>query len=315
MKKIAVVIPFYKGEQIVELLKSLDQQTNSRFNTYIFNDNSPYPVENIIKDYSSTLNITYHKFKENLGASSLTKQWDRCIRRTEEDYFILPGDDDYFESTCIESALRIIEKYQENNELILHFDSCLIDKNSKIIRFNPPNPDCESRESFLYHRIVGHRYSYIGDFVISRSLYEKYGGFFEMPAAWGSDIISIYRFANQKPIIKANGLFYWRYSGDNVSSRKDNDIEKFNAIFIKYRWLQEETKNCNDKYLKLLNTKLRGWLLKNIKSFTPFTIFSSMNILLRYDFNYRNLIYITTYSFSKQLRKFVVSLLKKFSLF
>lgn len=92
---LAIIIPAYKGEYLDKTLNSLSRQTDQRFTLYIGDDNSPYPLKDIIDQYSNQLDIVYHRFDNNLGHTNLIHHWERCIEMmNNEPYFCMFSDDD-----------------------------------------------------------------------------------------------------------------------------------------------------------------------------------------------------------------------------
>ena len=91
---LAIIIPAYKPDYLAETLESLTKQTNKDFIVYIGDDASPYDLKSIVDEFSSKLNIVYKRFEDNLGSKSLTKQWERCIELSNEDWVWLFSDED-----------------------------------------------------------------------------------------------------------------------------------------------------------------------------------------------------------------------------
>ncbi len=93
---IAIVIPYYKLTYFEKTLQSLAEQTDKKFNVYIGNDASDEDPEELLFKYKDKINFNYHKFNTNLGGTSLTKQWERCIDLSlDEEWIMILGDDDY----------------------------------------------------------------------------------------------------------------------------------------------------------------------------------------------------------------------------
>src|SRR5690606_25263882 len=97
------------------------------FNVYIGNDASPDNPEELIDSYKTRLNITYKGFKKNLGGTSLTEQWDRCIEMiNEEEWIMILGDDDLLEENVIENFYLQYNKFTGKTDVI-RFASQVID--------------------------------------------------------------------------------------------------------------------------------------------------------------------------------------------
>ena len=57
-----------------------------------------------LENYKGEFEFEYHKFENNLGSSSLTKQWERCVDlASNEEWIMILGDDDYLDSNVVAS--------------------------------------------------------------------------------------------------------------------------------------------------------------------------------------------------------------------
>lgn len=270
MNKIAVVIPAYKATFLNKALESLEAQTDQRFSTYIFDDGSRDNLREICDLYTDTLNLKYYRFTENLGNLSLPLHWNRCIEQTTEEWVWLFSDDDVASSKCIASFYD--SELEDEKFSVLCFDSIVIDKNGTVIRINPPNPDTEFPIEYLYHRLMGDRFTYAPDHIFHRDAFDRCGGFRDLPLAWCADDIAWYEFSNQLPIKKLyGGKIYWRLSGCNLSSdlpytRK----KKQEGVFEFARWAIHHMGSGiiseHEIQKDMLDQALARWLLQQISS-------------------------------------------------
>ena len=100
-------------------LQSLANQTDKRFNVYIGDDLSPESPTSRLEKYENQLNVSYHRFNENLGSKSLVKHWERCIDLIrEEEWIMILGDDDYLEKTVIESWYKNYDTFNSKSNLV-----------------------------------------------------------------------------------------------------------------------------------------------------------------------------------------------------
>ena len=76
---LAIVIPYYKLTFFDATLASLAAQTCHDFKVYIGDDASQEKPSALLEKYKEQFDFIYHRFDENLGGTSLTKQWERCI--------------------------------------------------------------------------------------------------------------------------------------------------------------------------------------------------------------------------------------------
>src|ERR1700679_2366053 len=94
---LTIVIPYYKLRFLDAALASLAAQSRQGFKVFIGDDASPEDPRDVLRKYQDVLDIRYLRFSENLGRSSLVKQWDRCVRETDSEWVWLFSDDDLAE--------------------------------------------------------------------------------------------------------------------------------------------------------------------------------------------------------------------------
>lgn len=65
IKKLAIVIPAYKGRFLKETLDSIAVQAHKdEFVLYIGDDASPERLDKIVESYQNKVNLVYHRFSE-----------------------------------------------------------------------------------------------------------------------------------------------------------------------------------------------------------------------------------------------------------
>lgn len=222
LSKVAIVIPAYKSEYLTSTLQSLSNQTNQDFTIYIGDDCSPYDLKSIVNEFSGQLDIVYHRFEDNLGSISLTRQWERCIDLTIEEWIWLFSDDDI----VAENAVQVFYEVYDPQSLLYKFNTQVIDASgslhssySKFDHLNLGQITLNS-DDFIKNRLAckGYR-SFAVEYIFHRSLYEKFK-FVDFPLAWGSDDATwfLYSLNNKKKFTILPANVYWRYSGINISS-------------------------------------------------------------------------------------------------
>ncbi|WP_432222969.1 glycosyltransferase family A protein [Flavobacterium sp. TMP13] len=108
---LAIVIPYYKLAFFEATLQSLTDQTDKRFKVYIVADASPSSPSVLLEKFRGSIDFVYHRFETNLGRSSLTKQWDRCIAlSTNEEWIMILGDDDIFRNNNLKSSIIALKR-------------------------------------------------------------------------------------------------------------------------------------------------------------------------------------------------------------
>lgn len=216
---LAVVIPYFKIAYFEETLNSLSRQTCKKFRVYIGNDDSREDPESLIEAFNPDLNITYRKFSKNLGGSSLTRQWDRCIDLIEdEEWIMLLGDDDFLSDNYVEefyNSLNVIEQFEIK---LVRFASCIVweetGEYSKI--YKHPKHE-KSTDSFFRKYIDASTRSSLSEYIFKKDVYEKYG-FRDFPMGWGADNIAWLEFSEFGNIYSINdATAFIRMSSRNIS--------------------------------------------------------------------------------------------------
>jgi glycosyltransferase involved in cell wall biosynthesis len=235
--QLAIVIPFFKIYYLEKLLLSLVAQTDKRFNLYIVDDASPHAVEDLIKNFNNILQITYKRFDENLGSSSLVKHWHRSISLTQGEKWIwLIGDDDFIDDSCVRDF------YSNVNDIhhVYRFSTQCINSDGRNIKKTQFVKSHQFRSDYLRDRLLEkHRVS-LSECIFSRASFDSVEGFMEMPLAYASDVVAWYMFSGENGIRGINtSKVYLRTSEYNISARRDNlNKKRFAMDIIFYKWVQ-----------------------------------------------------------------------------
>src|SRR6185437_4271135 len=92
MRKYSIIIPVYnRPDEIKELIESLTRQTFKNFEVLVIEDGSTIKCEDVIKPFSSQLDLKYY-FKPNSG-QGFSRNF--AFELARGDYFII------FDSDCI----------------------------------------------------------------------------------------------------------------------------------------------------------------------------------------------------------------------
>ncbi|WP_343557315.1 glycosyltransferase family 2 protein [Sphingobacterium sp.] len=275
---LAIIIPYFKKDFFEHTLASFSEQTCKDFTLYIGDDYSPYAVADLLSNYQDKLNIVYHRFDENIGSISLTKQWERCVNLSNEEWIWLFSDDDIVDPNAVE----VFYKAMDQGDLLYKFHTVIVDEHGdqhsvskKYDRINKVE-NCLSSDSFIHHRLQSHGFrSYAVEYIFHRSLFSKHG-FIDFPLAWNSDDATWLQFsiANGRKIKLLNAQVYWRLSNTNISSDTISlpvVKKKMDASLLYIKWLAKlvvlEKLNIDPKLIL-------KWFAIQIGFFTPAISFS-----------------------------------------
>lgn len=250
--RLAIIIPAYKCDFLMDTLKSLSEQTDKRFNVYIGDDASPFNLYSIVKKFETELSIKYQLFSENIGGKDLVAQWNRCIELIgNEEYFMLFSDDDIMTPNCIENFYRTIET--KDNFDVYHFDINIIDKDNHIINKCPEYDEVLSSLDFLRKLYRNEIDARMPEFIFRTKYFRLLGGFLTFDLAYRTDNATVINCAQRNgictiPISKV----LWRESGINVSSSKNISptvlYKKCRATIEFFNWLDVFIRDNNKKW-------------------------------------------------------------------
>jgi hypothetical protein len=121
---------------------------------------------------------------------------------------------------------------------VFRFNTLTIDGSGQIVRIHPPHPQFEPPIQFAYHRLRGERLSFAPEYLFTRAVFDRHGGFVPFPLAWGSDDASWILFSDDKPIVTIpTGRVRWRGGTENISGQKSAGPRKVEAALLYLEWL------------------------------------------------------------------------------
>lgn len=237
---LAIVIPYYKITFFEETLNSLANQTNMNFKVYIGDDASPEDPKSLLKSYHHCLDLKYERFDNNLGASSLVQHWDRCIKMTDgEEWLMILGDDDVLNHNLVESFYDQLPDFGGRTNVV-RFASRIIfekgDETSEVFK----HPKWENPAKAFFRRFKGETRSSLSEYIFRKYSYLKHG-FKAFPLAWHSDDCAWLDFPEDKDIYCINeSEVHVRLSGKSISGKEDNLRLKSKAKIMFYRNILEQ---------------------------------------------------------------------------
>ncbi len=233
--KLAIIIPYFKKSFFEETLLSLKNQSNRRFKLYVGDDCSPDNPKTIINKYKNYLDITYVRYKKNLGEQDLVNQWERCIDLTKkEDWFVILGDDDVLAPSFVNLFYANYHIFSERTNVVRYASTKLDAKGCPISEIYT-YPKWEKSSRILFN---GKRSS-LSEYVFKKVTYEEIK-FKNFPLAWFTDILAVLEFSNFSMIYTINDAVVGiRCSNENISSKNDKQSMtlKLRASFNFYDYL------------------------------------------------------------------------------
>lgn len=227
---LAIIIPYYKLAFFEATLQSLSAQTCQNFKVYIGDDASPERPSDLLEKYKRQFDFVYHRFETNLGGTSLTKQWERCIALSgNEEWLMILGDDDVLGEHVVEAFYEVLCKINTHQYQVMRFATKIINADGDSISRIYTHPILEKATDFLHRKLMGQTRSSLSEYVFNKhKLFET--GFYDFPLAWYSDEMAILQCSNFGNIYTINNaLVYIRLSSFSISGDNSNNDKKIKA--------------------------------------------------------------------------------------
>ena len=241
---LAIIIPYYKLTFFKATLQSLVAQTDKRFKVYIGDDASPEDCSVLLQQFQGQIDFKYHRFDANLGAISLTQQWERCIALSnDEQWLMILGDDDVLDDNCVASFYANEVEIKENKSNVIRYACKVINAQGNVFLGPYFHPKLELASDFYCRKVKNLTRSSLSEYIIKKEVFNQYK-FVNYPLAWHSDDKAWLDFSENKPIYTINeAIVYVRFSEINISGRQDNIAQKLTATFQFYGDILSDKKN------------------------------------------------------------------------
>ena len=281
---LAIVIPYFKINFFEETLISLANQTDKRFNVYIGDDASPENPCSLLEKYKEKINFKYTRFDNNIGGSSLVKQWHRCLDLVQnEDWTMILCDDDIIGENVVTEFYAAINEVNQQNSNVIRYATAVINQHSETISKIHEHPKLEKSTDFLMRKIKGGTRSSLSEFVFRKKVLLDVK-FKELPLAWYSDYLAVLEctyFGNIFTI--NNALVFFRLSEHNITGKKNDSTPKNIATFQYYYYLLNEKGSFfNAEQTEALLFKLEKTFLDNKKNLNFWLRFTKLYISKMY---------------------------------
>jgi hypothetical protein len=236
---LAIVIPYYKFTFLEATLQSLSLQTCQDFKVYIGDDASPENPSILLEKYKGKFDYVYYRFDDNLGGTSLTQQWERCIALSGyEEWIMILGDDDVLGSNVVEAFFNNLKEIEKEKIAVVRYATQVIDESGVSISGLCIHPKLEKSTDFIIKKINKQTRSSLSEYVFEKEQVLKIG-FKNFPLAWYADDMAILDYSNYNLIYTINEsrllIRYSSYSlSGNDSNKKEKDIAKFSFFWVLY---------------------------------------------------------------------------------
>jgi len=285
---LAIVIPYYKYTFFEATLLSLSTQTDKRFKVYIGDDDSPEHPADLLEKHKGAIDFVYQRFETNLGGVSLVQQWERCIKMTkDEEWIMILGDDDTIADNCVACFYSHLAEVEQQRINVIRYATVVIDQNDTELSIVHTHPKYEKSVDFLMRKFKGGTRSSLSEFIFKKEVLLEIR-FKDLPLAWYSDLLAVLEFSKFGLIYTINeAIVSFRLSGINITSKRDNLVLKNIATFKFYYYLLNiKSKFFNREERNVLMRMLEKTFLDNKKSVTFWVLFTKLYLSNFYFKNY-----------------------------
>lgn len=269
MNRLAIVIPAYKSQFLEKTLAALVSQTSKEFNLYIGNDAGDKAIDDMVTAYQPSLRITYKRFTDNLGSTSLVQQWNRCLAMTEREewLWVLPDDD----VPDINGVAAFYQRLHDKNADVFRFGVRYVNEQDQVMKLADVLPAEQPSFEALMEKLSFKRSSSLAEYIFRRQAFEQAGGFLELPLAWGTDDLLWFRLGFAKGIAGINDArVNIRMSAYNIS----NDYQlhasakvRANFLFMEAVVQSEEFKRISEMDQSRFRQAALNHILLNLQDF------------------------------------------------
>ncbi|MDQ0903915.1 glycosyltransferase [Paenibacillus sp. V4I7] len=168
---VTIAIPTYnRSSYLIKAIESALQQTYIEIEVIISNNASiDNTIEELAKFNDNRLVIINHKEKINMD-----ENWNACLGIAKGDYFMLLSDDDYLESTAIETFL---EHFYSDDIGIVYCQTKIVDESNNTIAFSKTAPLIEPSIEMLLNFLNWKREVYPCSLMFRTTDLKKLGGY------------------------------------------------------------------------------------------------------------------------------------------
>lgn len=265
--KLTIVIPYYKRLFLRQALESLAEQSCLDFDVFVGDDCSPENADDIIAEFNERLKITYKRFPQNLGRTSVVAHWNRCISLTTSEWVWLFSDDDLISSDCVARFADELSAGTRRFDLY-RFQTSVIDASGAVTRESPLNPPEESAVQIVLARLLDYREFYIQNHIFSRSSFERVKGLVELPTGFFSEDASYSKFALLTGVKTIpQGRVFWRESSVNLNAARPELVDLKLYSFMKHLYLTRGIfRDQNRNFHRSLREGGASWIIRSASS-------------------------------------------------
>jgi hypothetical protein len=164
-------------------LEFLAKQSCQAFRVYVDDDAGPEDLGPIVREcHLPKDRVRYVRFEENVSGRSLIAHWHRRIQLSQGPWMWLFSDDDVMGEECVAEFYQTLERTRSQFD-VYRFNVEVINERNETVALYPPHPEVETWREFLYFLLRRQQLATQQKLVFSWEIYEKTGGFVDVPLA------------------------------------------------------------------------------------------------------------------------------------
>lgn len=249
---VSIIIPVYNGANYMkEAIDSAINQTYENIEVIVVNDgsNDDGKTEEIAKSYAEKIRYVY---KENGGVSSAL---NLGIKEMKGEYFSWLSHDDKYELDKIEKQITLLNKYDNQKNLIVLCGTQQIDKDSKNISTRMEKRLMKEDQIINYERVLKsllNNGSFNGcALLIHKSIFKECGVFDENLRFCQDIFLWIKIFLKHYNLIYSNDKLVYSRIHDKQVTQTKRDLFHNDSVYISKKLINDfakESKNRNNFY-------------------------------------------------------------------
>ena len=233
---VSVAIPVVKPQFLKQTIQSCLDQTYSKIEVIIQSNAKDSVVKREIRDIVEGFEDDRIRFFETVYQLPMIDNWNSLLSKAVGDLFTILCDDDFWHIDFIKELITLSLKYPKVD--VFHTRVVFTSESGKYLALSQNCPEYEEGLDFIYHRVAGHRSTFLSDFIVRRKALLNLGGFISLPDGWGSDDLTWFSLVLKSGVCFCQRpLFNYRVSNANTT-HNNNYYNKLSAIDLQYRYIK-----------------------------------------------------------------------------
>lgn len=235
--KVSVVMPAWKRRFLRQAVQSVLAQTHRNFELVVVDDASPERLDEIVGEFNDP-RLSYRRNPANIGGRDLAAAWNLAMECADGECSVLASDDDIYAPDYLSEMVRLADSRPDVD--LFHCRLAFIDAEGKDCGMSEERAPHETGAEFVYNRAARRMKQCAPEFMFRTEAFRRIGGFVSFPRAWYSDDATWMLLARDNGVeYSPRPLLSWRSSGENISTRHDDVVEKIAAADAYRRWMRE----------------------------------------------------------------------------